>query len=329
MIYLCADNMAATISIIIPVFNAESTLGACVSSILAQTFRDYEVILVDDGSSDRSADICHSLCREHSNFKALQIAHSGPSAARNAGIDATTGQYITFIDSDDEVDSRYLQTMLDIITRHDADVAALSYQIVARGSKPKPVDHDAPIRLFDNREAVTDLLYQNHLDSSQCFKLIRRSLLYGIRFPEQYRVYEDLLFIYNVYSRCRKVAWTDRKMYFYHKEAAGQMDSVCPQVDDALHIVDDIRNDLSVRFPGSQLLKAIDNRTISISFNLLKRIAQHHISNPEIEKRCWDNILDYRLENLLDRNVRIKNKVGVLLSYLGKSAFTALARLQR
>lgn len=321
--------MSALISIIVPVWNSEKTLDACVASILGQSFGDYEVILVDDGSTDGSANLCDSFASQHSNFKVAHIPHSGPSEARNKGLDLAEGDFVTFIDSDDEVVKSYLETLLNILVQNEADVSALSYQIVPRESKPSAIDYDAPVKIFTNEEAVLDLLYQNNLDSSQCFKLFRKECIMGIRFPKQYRVYEDLLFIYNVYCRCKKVAWANRKMYFYHKESSGQMDAICPLVDDPLKIVQDIRKDIDKRFPYEKFQKAIDNRTISISFNLLKRISQQGISNPEIETQCWENIKALRFGNLFDQNVRAKNKIGVIASLFGKRFFTVLARLQK
>ena len=313
------------ISIIIPVYNASKTLDACIASILRQTYCDYEVVLIDDGSSDSSADLCDSIATQHEHFKVAHIPHSGSSAARNKGLEMATGKFISFIDSDDEVDGRYLETLLYIISDYDADVAALSYQIIPRRKKPKPINDSAPIKIFPCEEAVLTLLYQNNLDSSQCFKLFRRDIINNIRFPEQYRVYEDLWFIYQIYSRCNKVAWTNRKLYFYHKERYGQMDKTCPLVDDSLNIVEDISKDLRLRFPHERFEKAINSRTVSISFNLLKHLSRQHISNPELENRCWENIKSLRLGNLLDPNARFNNKLGVLLSFFGKSFFKFLA----
>ena len=106
-------------------------------------------------------------------------------------------------------------------------------------------------------------------------------------------------------------------MYYYHKTADGQMDSVSPCVTDAFEVMERIRKDLSSRYPT--LSHAIDNRTISVSFNILKLMAVSHETRHDegIEHRCWDNIRSLRFANFFDPNVRIKNKVGVLLSLFG------------
>ena len=316
------------ISIIIPVYNAEKTLQRCIDSILCQTFDDYEIILVEDGSSDSSFTICNALQESYQNIKATQIPHSGPSTARNKGIEMANGKYITFIDSDDEVDRKYLQTLLSLITSQDADVAALSYKIVAREETPKENVNRTPIhiKVFSREEAVLDLLYQNNLDSSQCFKLFKREIFKEIRFPGQYQVYEDLWVIYKIYSKCQKIVWSPQQLYYYHKTTQGQMDRICPQVDDALNVVKDIKADLLDNFHGEQFVKAIKNRTISISFNLLRLLSQQRLYNAELEAQCWNNIKALRLDNLLDTRVRAKNKVGVLTSYLGKNFFKMLCR---
>ena len=239
---------------------------------------------------------------------------------------------------------------------HWADISAVTYQMVAdnklsASNKPsasnklsasnKPSaykqicanDSKANVKVYSSAEAVADLLYQKHLDSSQCCKLFRRKLIEGLCFPEDCRVYEDLLFVYQAFCRSEKIVWTDKQMYYYHKTAVGQMDSVSPCVTDAFEVMERIRKDLSSRYPT--LSHAIDNRTISVSFNILKLMAVSHETRHDegIEHRCWDNIRSLRFANFFDPNVRIKNKVGVLLSLFGHrftmSVFSIVACFRR
>ena len=320
--------MREVISVIIPAYNSESTLESCVASVLDQTYRETEIVIVDDGSVDGTLKMGNRLSSIYNNVRVESIKHAGPSAARNAGLRLARGRYIAFVDSDDRIHPEYLATLHSLMLEHGADISAVTYQMVADNtlsasnklSAYKQIcanDSKADARVYSSAEAVADLLYQKHLDSSQCCKLFRRKLIEGLYFPEDCRVYEDLLFVYQAFCRSEKIVWTDKQMYYYHKTADGQMDSVSPCVTDAFEVMERIRRDLSSRYPT--LSHAIDNRTISVSFNILKLMAVSHETRHDegIEHRCWDNIRSLRFANFFDPNVRIKNKVGVLLSLFG------------
>ena len=320
--------MREVISVIIPAYNSESTLESCVASVLDQTYRETEIVIVDDGSVDGTLKMGNRLSSIYNNVRVESIKHAGPSAARNAGLRLARGRYIAFVDSDDRIHPEYLATLHSLMLEHGADISAVTYQMVASNtlsasnklSAYKQIcanDSKADVKVYSSAEAVADLLYQKHLDSSQCCKLFRRKLIEGLYFPEDCRVYEDLLFVYQAFCRSEKIVWTDKQMYYYHKTADGQMDSVSPCVTDAFEVMERIRKDLSSRYPT--LSHAIDNRTISVSFNILKLMAVSHETRHDegIEHRCWDNIRSLRFANFFDPNVRIKNKVGVLLSLFG------------
>ena len=320
--------MREVISVIIPAYNSESTLESCVASVLDQTYRETEIVIVDDGSVDGTLKMGNRLSSIYNNVRVESIKHAGPSAARNAGLRLARGRYIAFVDSDDRIHPEYLATLHSLMLEHGADISAVTYQMVASNtlsasnklSAYKQIcanDSKANVKVYSSAEAVADLLYQKHLDSSQCCKLFRRKLIEGLYFPEDCRVYEDLLFVYQAFCRSEKIVWTDKQMYYYHKTADGQMDSVSPCVTDAFEVMERIRKDLPSRYPT--LSHAIDNRTISVSFNILKLMAVSHETRHDegIEHRCWDNIRSLRFANFFDPNVRIKNKVGVLLSLFG------------
>ena len=315
-------SMSDLISVIIPAYNSEETLDSCLASIFRQTYSNLEIILIDDGSTDSTPQICDTHAKEKSFVKAIHLVkNGGPSNARNIGLSNATGKYISFIDSDDEILPTYFETLVEIAQKHDSDISAVSYQIVKRDKTPKQVYDRTNIVSYDKESAINDLLYQKNLDSSQCCKLFKREVLEGISFPEQYRVYEDLLFIYKAFCQSQKICWTNRKLYIYHKQADGQMDSVSPTTTDAFEVMDEIKSDILEHHPD--LVGAIDNRTISVSFNILKLIYRSGNRNETIENTCWENIRHLRRANFFDKNVRLKNKIGILISLFGAN-FTRL-----
>lgn len=314
--------MSDLISVIIPAYNSEETLGSCLASIFRQTYSNLEIILIDDGSTDATPQICDTFAKENPFVEVIHLAkNGGPSNARNTGLTHATGKYISFIDSDDEILPTYFETLLEIAKEYDSDISAVSYQIIKSGKTPKQVYDRTNIVSFDKESAISDLLYQKNLDSSQCCKLFKREVLENVYFPEQYKVYEDLLFIYKAFCQSKKICWTNRKHYIYHKQADGQMDSVSPTTTDAFDVMDEIRKDIQKSLPA--LEGAIDNRTISVSFNILKLIYRSGKRNEAIESICWKNIRHLRRGNFFDTNVRLKNKIGILISLFGAN-FTRL-----
>lgn len=308
--------MSDLISVIIPAYNSESTLDICLDSVLRQTYKDFEIIVVDDGSSDATLRIAKSYADKHSNIKVLHQHNSGPSSARNLGMASAKGRFITFIDSDDEIDYSYLSTLLNIINDSDSDISAVSYQMIPRGAKPSACSSDNHIKHYDSYNAIKNLLYQKELDSSQCCKLFKKEVLSGLFFPEQISVYEDLFFVFNAYRRSNNIAFSNKKLYYYHKQSSGQMDRISPVTADAFDVMDGIRKEISNS--GLQLESAIDNRTISVAFNIMKLIARSDKKDSAIEDICWSRIKALRRKNFFDKNVRLKNKIGILVSLLGK-----------
>ena len=309
--------MSDLISVIIPVYNSEAVLESCLSSLFSQTYTNFEIILIDDCSSDASLKICEKFAKDHSNvFVLRQAENKGPSSARNLGIEASKGDYIAFVDSDDQIASQYLEILLANIKDLKADISAVSYQIVKRDKQPKQ-NKDNKTLSFSSHEAISDLLYQKRLDSSQCCKLFKRSAIGRIRFDEQISVYEDLLFVYQAFSNCNKIVWSNQKLYYYYKQDNGQMDRVSPMTLDAFDVMEQIKADIKQKSP--KLLGAIENRTISVSFNILKLLAQSKRQNKDVEDICWANIKALRKSNFFDLNVRIKNKLGIIISLLGNA----------
>ena len=112
------------ISIIIPVYNAAKYLHGCIDTVLAQDYKDWELLLVDDASSDDSADICEEYSRKDKRIKTIRAVHGGAAAARNRGIEEAGGEYICFVDSDDTIEPDYLSYMYKAAVEHDADIVS-------------------------------------------------------------------------------------------------------------------------------------------------------------------------------------------------------------
>lgn len=199
-------------SIIIPVYNVEKYLDKCIGSILGQTFHNFELLLIDDGSKDASGDICDNYSKSDSRVRTFHLKNNGPSHARNFGLEQSAGQYITFVDSDDWVEPNLLETYLNHFTQ-DIDLVKIGYsKDFPTHSEIKSLDKDLIIEKSSELLRVTEeTAYFGYIWNS-CY---RKSLIAQLRFDESINWCEDQLFSYNYFLRCRKAFLSSLPLYHY------------------------------------------------------------------------------------------------------------------
>ena len=229
------------ISIIVPVYNAEKYRPHCIDSILVQTYTDFELILVDDGSPDNCGKICDEYAAKDSHVRVIHQKNGGVSAARNAGLDEITGEYVTFVDADDWIHPMYLEILLKVLLENDVDVSVCTYE--------RPTEHintHCPLTDQINVEKLSaeNLLLRHEWNFNYIWgKLYRSALFNGIRYPVG-KNYEDTYTTYRVLfaARDKEVAWIDRPLYFYYKNVEGITRS--PWTPKELEVFDGIHNQL-------------------------------------------------------------------------------------
>lgn len=223
-------NNNELITVIVPVYNGERYLRDCIESILNQEYKNFELILINDGSTDASEDICREYVKRDDRVKVYSTENSGQSHARNIGLDKSRGEYICFADSDDLVAPCYISRLYESIKSNDADIAVCLYdrisekisyrEIQSAGSKAQDIrenrDKFEEIISVGNREEnlarLTGLKTRNW--GPHC-KLYRRKLLEGIRFDERFRIEEDLLFNICAFGIAKKIIYTNQSLYYY------------------------------------------------------------------------------------------------------------------
>lgn len=322
------DESSPFVSIIVPVYKVERFIAPCIESIMEQTFSDWELILVEDGSCDGSAAICRHYARKDPRLRIVTRRHCGPGG-RNAGIDLARGRFLTFVDSDDLIDPDYIATLLSMM-RQGVGIAAVGHQDV-RGAAMRPLtrkERKAPVRVINPRKAVGNMLYQTGApDTSVWGKLFRRELWEGIRLPEG-KVYEDLATVYKVMLNAECVALCAAPLYGYRITPGSIMRTFSARRADVLSVTRDVEADLRAR-GEKRLLKGAIDRRLSANFNIFALLAAHGDPDPQLASECWNTIRKLRLRSLLDPAVRWKNKLGILLSYIaGPKATARLARRQ-
>lgn len=214
------------ISIIVPVYNVEKYLNKCVDSILKQTFGDFELILVDDGSPDNSGAICDQYAEEDSRVKVIHKENGGLSDARNAGIEIAKGNYIGFVDSDDYIDKNMYKQLYDSLTKNDVDLSICGIFDVYEGKESlKKSEREL---LLNRDEAMVMIFHGNEISVHAYNKLYKKEIFKYIRYPVG-RYHEDSYIIVDILDKCEKVAINTKQMYHYlHREESitGQSFSV-------------------------------------------------------------------------------------------------------
>lgn len=205
------------VSIIVPVYNVEKYLAKCIDSIIAQEYDDWELILVNDGSSDSSKEICEEYCIKDNRISLYSQENAGPSVARNLGITKAKGEYITFIDSDDYVTSTYLSDLV----KYDTDIIASGFDLwYSNGRQTEQKTYDTYCKYSIENNNISDALAigeYKYLWHSPCCKLYRRTLLIdnNIIFDSQINYGEDHIFNLNVILHCKSISLVPVSNYIY------------------------------------------------------------------------------------------------------------------
>lgn len=219
--------MKPLVSIIVPVYNVEGYLRRCVDSILAQKFQDYELILVNDGSTDGGGKLCDEYTLQHSNIRVLHKPNEGLSSARNAGLEVANGDYIAFVDSDDYIHPEMIGTLHELACNHSSDIVMCNYLKTSEkqmshkvGDMAKDVSH------YTNLKALNELLY---VDEDHQFgkrnglhwilawnKLYKRHLFDDLRYKDGV-FFEDVHIIHRLLYKCSNITYLPQPLYYYYQ----------------------------------------------------------------------------------------------------------------
>ncbi|MGF3075657.1 glycosyltransferase family 2 protein [Facklamia sp. P12955] len=201
------------ISIVIPVYNVENYLEKCVKSVLNQTYNKLEIILVNDGSTDRSKEICDELASSDKRIKIINKENGGLSDARNVGISNSTGEYIGFVDSDDWIEHNMYETLLDSIENNNTEIAICG---IYREYKNETKVEDNDNKILTSKQALKKLLIGDEIHDHAWSKLYRRSLFKNVRYPKG-KVYEDIRTTYKLFLNSNKVSLANQPLYHYRQ----------------------------------------------------------------------------------------------------------------
>lgn len=204
------------VTIVVPVFNVEDLVGPCVESILAQTYRRLEILLVDDGSTDSSGRLVDAFAARDDRVIAIHKPNGGLSDARNVAIDQACGDYIVCVDGDDVITPDHIESLVAAATQSEADVAVAQFRRVDPVAAPPrtATSDDYGPAVLGRDEALEELFYQRSITTSAWGKLYARALFEGIRYPVG-ELQEDLPVTWRLLARASRIAVVDAQTYLY------------------------------------------------------------------------------------------------------------------
>lgn len=304
--------MGEKISVIVPVYNVEAYLERCVESILQQTYAHFELILINDGSTDSSGQICDHLASQYGNIKAHHIENAGVSNARNMGIQLATGSWVTFIDSDDFVTQDYLATLASAVEGLNVGFVIAPLHHIKNGVVTDLPPHSGKTELWSTEETMKELLMTTRTSFFPVAKLFKRDLLADERFNTNYHLAEDALFLTELLlkTRCSSV-FIDKPVYYYDHREGSATTSVNQYVFDTIEVYQQIIAQVSQAFPN--LKYELINRECWSYITVYDKIiftSREEYQKEKVELRTW--IVQHRREIWKDAYFTTFRKVAIL-----------------
>lgn len=318
------------ISVIVPVYNVEPYLNKCVESIVNQTYKKIEIILVDDGSSDNCPRMCDEWAKKESRIKVVHKENGGLSDARNAGIRIATGELIGFVDSDDLIASEMYQLLFENMQQNDSDISACGIELVWEdGTKPRTLTISGSC-VMDTEEAMQAIIEESWIKQPVVYKLYKRKLIESIPF-ETGKYHEDVFWGYRVVGQARRVSVFDIPCYYYlqhngsimnEQYSLKRLDELEARKQQKEYVGSAFPNLLplakrslyfSCMYQYQQILKYLSGDEKQAAIKMVKQIFSENRLTAQDRKllpfkqKIWAMMADFSLELAC----RIRNKIGV------------------
>lgn len=308
------------ISVIVPVYNVERYFASCLDSILSQDYKNLEIILINDGSTDFSLKIAETYAEKEDRIAVYNFENEGLAETRNRGLSVATGDWVTFVDADDMLLPGAIKMMMRVANETDAGIVE-GKTICGKTHGNIKYKNFYKTQTFTPLKAIENVLYQKKLLPSMCGKLFKKELFDNLKF-EKGILYEDLSLFYKVFERANIIAETEFPVYFYRTNEDSIIHTWQQHRLDVLKVTEDMEEYLRENYPD--ILPAAKDRRLSANFNMYALCSLNGEKKSALQ--CWEHIKKNRRTSLFNHKVRLKNKAGILLSYLGRHIFNIAAR---
>ena len=270
------------ISVIIPVYNVEQFIEKCLETVINQTYKNIEILIVNDGSTDKSKSICELYQKKDNRIKLFNKKNGGLSDARNYAIDYLKGEYVTFIDSDDYVEEDFIEHLYELIEKYDVDISVCSYSVISK-NKIIECGKKYESKKMNKVEAYRNMLEENGFSVSAWGKLYKSSLFNNIRYPKG-KLCEDNGTTYKLMDQVDYIYFSNRELYKYSRRTGSIMLSTFSiKKLDMIELTDEMCDFLEIKY--EELKDVTKRRRIYSRFNVLRQsIFGKYAEKEKIEK---------------------------------------------
>ena len=314
------------ISIIIPIYMVEECLEKCVDSVINQSYKNLEIILVDDGSPDKCGEICDEYANKDNRIKVIHKKNGGLSDARNVGIDNSTGSYITFIDSDDYVDENYVEELYNVIKLDDTDMAIGAHRVIYDNCTT--IDKSTnEVSVLTPETVLERILYDEGIDLSAWSKLYKKELFKKVRYPKG-RLFEDAATTYKLIDESKKISLNSKPIYNYiirNNSITGKEFS--NKKMDLILSTEEMTNYIKNKYP--KLEKAAERRLLYAYLSTLSQLAMTKEKFPKEQEILMNYIKNKRFDALKDRRIPNRDKVALISTIFGFNIFKFIWSIYR
>ena len=306
--------MLPLISVVVPVYNVEKYLKKCIESIIEQYYDNLEIILVDDGSTDDSGKICDAYCKQDNRIQVIHKKNGGLSDARNVAIDILTGEYVTFVDSDDYISQDYISYLYEIIRKYDADISMCNFKYINEdGICLNKVVDSGSIMQFNAMNALNCMLEGNEINTSAGMKLYKSNLFEQIRYPKG-KLYEDIATTYKLFMKSKILVYGDRSLYIYLcRSGSITKRPFSNKMYDSIYNTDEMCKKIKQAYPCLEM--ACNNRIFA------QYVTVYSMLRDTGHDRKQEKKLFYTIKKIKCENLNKKMRVYYLLANVGKIPF--------
>ena len=302
------------ISIIVPIYNVEKYLNKCVNSILEQSYKNIDILLIDDGSIDECPNICDMFEKKDPRIRVFHKKNGGLSDARNKGIDEAKGKYITFVDSDDYLDEHYIEILYNAMKKNNADLVVSGLKDYYEGYEIEESLENVSENILTKQQVYRKMLLQENIDVNACGKIYKRQIFENLKYPKD-MLYEDIQIIDDVIEKCNIIVYTTYKGYNYLQRTGSIMyGKMSSRRMSLINKTDNIIELMKEQYPDN--VDAAIKRYVYCNFHVLGRAILDNTFYNE-SKTIKNNILKYR-KNIFKENIYTKKeKIATVILSLG------------
>lgn len=311
--------MEELITVVVPIYKVEDCLTICIDSILSQTYRNLEIILVDDGSPDNCSKICDEYEKKDKRVKVIHKENGGLSDARNAGMKIATGKYITFIDSDDYVSNDYVEYLYNLLKKYNVKLSICDFKKVWKETDITAKE-ETKIEVLNSEKAFKNLLFSQGIDISAWAKLYQIDLWENYEFPKG-KCYEDSAIIYKLIDRAENVAFGNKQCYYYvaRPGSISKQKGFNKNEEDYIENTKQMLGFIREKYPN--INSATNRYDLYSNFRILRILIFTKPRNRKMEKIVIKNINQHKKKVFLGKETPKRDKLAIIFLSMGLPVF--------